>query len=93
MESDAGNRVTIPIKVGALNAKIYQTVLIVFGWLCMLLFTLMTYTSAWNFLYLITLPLYAAHLNMVWKRNGKALDPALPLLVISTFVFAVLAGI
>ena len=93
MESDAGNRVTIPIKVGALNAKIYQTVLIVFAWLCMLLFTLMTYTSSWNFLYLITLPLYAAHLNMVWKRNGKALDPALPLLVISTFVFAVLAGI
>ena len=93
MESDAGNRVTIPLKFGALNAKIYQTVLIVFAWLCMLLFTLMTYTSAWNFLYLITLPLYMIHLKMVWSRNGKALDPALPLLVLSTFAFALLAGI
>lgn len=93
MESDAGHRLTIPLKFGALNAKIYQTVLIVFAWLCMLLYTLMTYTSGWNFLYLATLPLYAAHMNMVWKRNGKALDPALPLLVLSTFVFALLAGI
>ncbi len=92
MESDAGNRVTIPLKFGALNAKIYQTVLIVFAWLCMLLFTLMTYTSAWNFLYLITLPLYMIHLKMVWSRDGKALDPALPLLVLSTFAFALLAG-
>lgn len=93
MESDAGHRLTIPLKFGALNAKIYQTVLIVFAWLCMLLFTLMTYTSAWNFLYLITLPLYMIHLKMVWSRNGKALDPALPLLVLSTFAFALLAGI
>lgn len=93
MESDAGNRVTIPLKFGALNAKIYQTVLIVFAWLCMLLFTMMTYTSAWNFLYLITIPLYVIHLKMLWSRNGKALDPALPLLVLSTFVFALLAGI
>ena len=33
------------------------------------------------------------HLKMVWSRNGKALDPALPLLVLSTFAFALLAGI
>jgi len=28
----------------------------------------------------------------VWNRDGKALDPALPLLVLSTFAFALLAG-
>jgi len=92
MESDAGNRVTIPLKVGVINAKIYQTVLIVFAWLCMLLYTLMTYASVWNFLYIITIPLYVIHLKMVWNRDGKALDPALPLLVLSTFAFALLAG-
>lgn len=93
MESDAANRVTIPLKLGAVNAKIYQTVLIVFGWLCMLLFTLVTYTSPVNFLYCLTLPLYSIHLRMVWNRNGPSLDPALPLLVLSTFAFALLAGI
>ena len=93
IESDAGNRTTLPMKIGVLNAKVFQSVLIVLGWLCMVLFTLMDYTSIGDFLYLITLPLFLIHLDMLWKRNGKALDPALPLLVISTFVFAVLAGI
>ncbi len=92
MESDAPHRLTVPLKIGVLNAKIYQTVLIVFGWLCMLLFTLITYTSPLNLLYCLTLPLYSIHLRMVWTRNGSSLDPALPLLVISTFAFALLAG-
>lgn len=93
MESDAEHRVTIPLKIGSRKAKIYQTSLIVTAWICILAFTLSSYTSGWNFLYLATLPLYALHLNMVWKRDGKSLDPALPLLVITTFVFSLLAGI
>jgi len=93
MESDAATRITLPLKIGEVNAKIFQSVLIALGWLSMVLFTLITYTSLWNLLYFITLPLFMIHMNMVWKRQGKALDPALPLLVISTFVFAILAGI
>lgn len=93
MESDAATRITLPLKIGEVNAKIFQSILIALGWLCMVLFTLITYTSLWNLLYFITLPLFMIHMNMVWKRQGKALDPALPLLVISTFVFAILAGI
>lgn len=93
MESDAATRITLPLKIGELNAKIFQSVLIALGWICMVFFTLITYTSLWDFLYFIILPLFLIHMNMVWKRTGKALDPALPLLVLSTFVFAVLAGI
>lgn len=93
MESDAATRITLPLKIGEVNAKIFQSVLIALGWLCMVFFSLITYTSLWNLLYFITLPLFMIHMNMVWKRQGKALDPALPLLVISTFVFAILAGI
>jgi len=93
MESDAKHRVTIPLKIGSRKAKIYQTTLIVTAWICMLAFTLSSYTSGWNFLYLATLPPYALHLNMVWKRDGKDLDPALPLLVLTTFVLSLLAGI
>ncbi|MBR4535580.1 MAG: 1,4-dihydroxy-2-naphthoate octaprenyltransferase [Bacteroidales bacterium] len=93
MESDAATRITLPLKIGELNAKIFQSVLIALGWLCMVFFTLITYTSWWDWLYFITLPLFLIHMNMVWKRNGKALDSALPLLVLSTFAFAILAGI
>lgn len=93
MESDADTRVTIPLKIGERKAKIYQTALITLGWLAMFIFTAVTYKSAWNLIYLITLPLYILHLAGVWKHHGSALDKYLPLLVISSFVFSILAGI
>ena len=93
MESDADTRVTIPLKIGEHNAKIYQTVLITGGWVCMVVFTMLTYASPWNLLYLLTLPLFIAHMVGVWKNHGRALDKYLPLLVISSFVFSILAGV
>ena len=36
---------------------------------------------------------FLVHLAKVWKNSGKALDPQLPFLVISTFLFALLAGL
>lgn len=92
MKSDAGTRVTVPLKLGEHRAKVYHTILITGGWALMLLFTIL-FTSGWTpYLYIITLPLYAKHLAGVWKRSGKELDPMLPMLVISTFIFALLAG-
>jgi len=92
MKSDAGTRVTVPLKLGEKRAKIYHTVLICGGWCLMLLYTIL-FTKGWQpYLYILTIPLYIKHLNGVWKRSGRELDPMLPLLVISTFIFALLAG-
>ncbi len=92
MKSDAGTRVTVPLKLGEKRAKIYHTVLICGGWCLMLLHTIL-FTKGWQpYLYILTIPLYIKHLNGVWKRSGRELDPMLPLLVISTFIFALLAG-
>ncbi len=49
--------------------------------------------SAWRWIYLVTLPLYVLHLKGVWTHSGRALDHLLPMLVISTFVLSVLAGL
>ena len=92
MKSDAATRVTIPIKIGERGAKIYQTVLIVLGWACMTAYCLLRMHSLWHYLYVLTLPLFVAHVAGVWKRHGKDLDPMLPLLVVSIFFFALLAG-
>ena len=92
METDAANRVTVAIRLGDKRAKIYQTVLIVLGWAAMVAFTLLRFRDPWHWLFVITLPLYVLHLAGVWKRTGKALDPMLPLLVMSTFLFSLLAG-
>lgn len=92
MSTDAATRVTIPLKIGEKWAKVYQTGLIVAGWVCMIAYSLLRIYDIWHYLFVLTLPLFIAHLSGVWKRSGKALDPMLPLLVMSTFLFSLLAG-
>lgn len=92
MKSDAGTRITVPLKLGEKRAKIYHTILICGGWCLMLLYTIL-FAKGWQpYLYILTLPLYIKHLVGIWKRSGRELDPMLPMLVISTFIFALLAG-
>ena len=93
METDAANRVTVAIRLGERKAKTYQTVLIVLGWILMLAYCHFRIFSWWHYLFVITLPLFILHLRGVWKRKGKHLDPMLPLLVMSTFLFCLLAGV
>lgn len=93
MKTDARNRVTVAIKLGERNAKIYQTVLIGLGWACMIAYCLLCWPSVWHWLWALTLPLYILHLRGVWTRHDKALDPMLPLLVMSTFLLSILAGV
>ena len=92
MKTDAQNRVTVAIRLGVKRARIYQTVLIVTGWICMTVFCLMRFFSPWHYLYVLTLPLFVKHLKGVWTLRDRALDPMLPLLVISSFLFALLGG-
>lgn len=87
MEGDRGTRLTIPIRIGEKCAKWYQTSLVVFGVGCFYLAPIRPY------LILVTLPFFIWHLVVVWRGHGRRLDPALPLLVISTFVLAVLYAV
>lgn len=90
MQSDAGTRATVPLRIGERRAKIYHTFLIVGGWACFAAYSFCVAPSMW---YFVLLPAYALHLAGVWKRTGKALDPMLPLLVMSTFALAILFGL
>lgn len=83
MSSDEGLRKTIPLRIGQQPAKVYQTLLVAGGYLCYL------FSHPHWVLALLALP-FAVHLAGVWKRQGKALDPMLPLLVLSTFVLSLL---
>ena len=93
MKTDAENRVTVAIKLGEHRAKIYQTILIVLGWAAMIAFCCMRIFDPWHYLYVLTFPLYVLHVIGVWKRHDSELDPMLPLLVMSTFAFALLGGL
>lgn len=92
MKTDAVNRVTVAIKLGMKGARIYQTILVTLGWALILVFCAVYDFAPGHFLFLITLPLYIKHLQGVWTRSERALDPMLPILVISTFILSILAG-
>ena len=93
MQTDAATRTTVAIKLGGRRARIYQTVLIVLGWAAMRAYCSMRFFSIWHYLFVLTLPLFVLHLMGVWTRDGRALDPMLPLLVMSSFLFSLLAGL
>lgn len=93
MKTDAVNRVTVAIKLGAHKARIYQTVLIGLGWACMMAYCLLCWPSWWHWMWVVTLPLYILHLRGIWTREDRALDPMLPLLVMSTFALSLLFGL
>lgn len=93
MESDAKTRVTVPLLLGLRRARIYHTILIVTGWLLMAAYSILTATTVFSLLYILTLPLYVRHLTCIWKLQQSELDPMLPMLVLSTFGFSLLAGI
>ena len=93
MKTDAATRVTVAIRMGGKRARIYQTALIALGWACMLAYCSMRFFSIWHYLFVLTLPLFIMHLRGVWTRDGRALDPMLPLLVMSSFLFSLLAGL
>lgn len=92
MKTDAVNRVTVAIKLGMKGARIYQTILVTLGWALILVFCTVYDFAPGHFLFIITLPLYIKHLQGVWTRSERALDPMLPMLVISTFFLSILAG-
>lgn len=90
MESDRGKRVTVPLKIGARRAKWYQTFLIIVGALCMLPLPVLPF---FGFLFLLPVAGLVLHLMLVWQAEGRKLDPALPILVISTFLLAFVYGL
>lgn len=93
MKSDAETRTTVALKLGLRRARIYQTVLIAAGWVLMTVFAATEPLHWLHFAYVLALPGFVKHLHGVWTREDRALDPMLPLLVVSTFTFALFAGI
>ena len=93
MATDAPNRRTVALRLGMRGARIYQTVLICLGWACMLAYCLLALAPCWkNWLFIAVLPLSALHLRGAWTLRDRALDPMLPLLVLSTFALSLLFG-
>lgn len=92
IETDRGNRVTVAGKLGVHGAKIYHTSLILSGWAAMTVYSAMSFPDPWHYLYAVSLPLFVRHLCSVWSNDSANLDRTFPVLVVSVFLFCILAG-
>jgi len=93
IESDRRTRVTIPIKIGLRNAKIYHTALIACSQVLFLLFVLWRSFHWTSLLFLIFIPLWYWQITETWKREGKELDKLLPSLSLGTLAQCILLGL
>ncbi len=84
-------KITIPVRIGARNARFYHLSMILGGWIFALVFTLKHFHSLRQLLFLIVLPVFMLDL---WKilsiQNEKELDPFLKRLALSTLAFTLL---
>lgn len=88
----AGKR-SIPVRLGLENARIYHYFLLAIGLLLAILFTFLDYRSAWQWLFLLTLPIFGQNVKEIGTLSGSSLDPMLKKTVLLTVAFVFTFGI
>ncbi len=84
-------KITIPVRVGPKKSRYYHQALISGGWLAAVIYTLLQEQSAWQWLYLLTLPLYLKDTRQITQiKTDRQLDPFLKRLALSTLAFTLL---
>lgn len=84
-------KITIPVRIGPKKSRFYHQALISGGWLAAVIYTLLQEQSAWQWLYLLTLPLYLKDTRQITQiKNDRQLDPFLKRLALSTLAFTLL---
>jgi 1,4-dihydroxy-2-naphthoate octaprenyltransferase len=88
------NKRTIAVRLGERNAKIYHLLLIVIAMAAGIATTLLNFITPWQFLYLLTLPLFAVQLIAIFRiKEHRRLDPFLRFLALTTFAYVLLFGL
>lgn len=82
---------SIPVRMGRQKAVAYHHLLLIFGFLLTLAFTTIHFKSFFQFLFLLTFPLFVKNATVVKKlEDPRQLDPYLKQLALSTLVFVLL---
>lgn len=85
---------TMAVRMGYKSAGVYQVVLIIFGFVATIIYISFTFISFWEFLFLLTSPLFISNLIGVLKvKDHQELDPYLKKTAIATLLFVVVFGI
>ncbi|HNR75176.1 MAG TPA: 1,4-dihydroxy-2-naphthoate polyprenyltransferase [Cyclobacteriaceae bacterium] len=94
IESDkAAGKYSIPVRIGKEKAVIYHWFLLIAGLGSAIAYTVLTYTSPWQFLFLAVVPLLAYNGIAVSKKPSHQLDPFLKQMALSALFFVLLFGL
>ncbi|GIL23599.1 MAG: 1,4-dihydroxy-2-naphthoate octaprenyltransferase [Bacteroidota bacterium] len=94
IESDkAAGKYSIPVRIGKEKAVIYHWFLLIAGLGSAVAYTILTYTSPWQFLFLAVVPLLAYNGIAVSKKPSHQLDPFLKQMALSALIFVLLFGL
>jgi 1,4-dihydroxy-2-naphthoate octaprenyltransferase len=93
IESDRkAGKFSIPVRIGRLNAVRYHWLLLFTGLLSATIYVLLTYTSLWQWLFLLSVPLFVKNGLAISQKPSHQLDPYLKQMALSTLVFVLLFG-
>ena len=84
---------SIPVRVGRSNAIRYHWCLVLGGLLCALFYNVVAFHSTWQFLFLISAPLFVRNAMAVTRKPSHELDPYLKQMALSTLIFVLLFGV
>lgn len=85
------NKKTVCVRLGETKGKHYHAFLILAAFLFLLIYNVLTHGTGMSYLFLLMLPLFIYHIHFVNKHSGRILDRQFPILVIGTFLLAVLS--
>jgi 1,4-dihydroxy-2-naphthoate octaprenyltransferase len=94
VSDELAGKITVPVRLGPRHARRYHWLLLLLGIGGAVLYVALTYHSPWQWLFVLSLPLFAFNGYQVWARQeSMRLDPLLKQMALSTLVFTVLFGI
>ena len=84
---------SIPVRIGRRKARIYHWLLLFFGFLSAVCFTVLYFQSWWQFLFFLSLPLLIENgVALQQKENANELDPYLKKMALTTLLFVLSFG-
>ena len=93
IESDkAAGKYSIPVRIGKENAVRYHWFLLVTGLSAAIVYAALNYQNLFQFLFLLSVPLFIRIGLAVSEKPSEALDPYLKQMALSTLLFVILFG-
>ena len=94
IESDRkAGKYSVPVRIGRENAVLYHWFLVLGGIACSLIFTLLTYKTSTQLLFLFSVPLFLRNGKAVQNKPSEELDPYLKQMALTTLLFVLLFGL